>query len=186
MKNKLQEYLKVAQNGDIMLCHSETFIAKAIRKIDKCHYHHCEVIAIKDGIVHGIGSHPGQSRVQKLEERAEEKQWDDFTILRPLEDELIIKKAVNDTIWRSAEFRKYDIPLVFGILIYQTTGIHIKSLGSSSADICSELEQRYLMSLGDKNYYPENIKRPFFTPEDVLRYADRNKYLTLFEQKLKL
>jgi hypothetical protein len=148
--NKHREDLR---DGDIILCHSKKFIAKAIR--------HGRVFVMDAHPDKGV--HPGF-----LSHRMAFKQWDDIAVLRPKINKKRIEQSMNQAFSRAHDYIPYDMKGVFQILMYQKLGMWAGT-DHPGKDICSEFTQYYGIYLGIEEYFPRNLSRPFFTPQDHIR-----------------
>lgn len=164
--NKHREDLR---DGDIILCHSQKFIARAIRHVDNCYYHHSGIVFRKHGRVFVMDAHPDKGvHPGYLSHRIMQKQWDEIAVIRPKINKKRIEQAMDQAFSRAHEYVPYDFKAILNILMYQKTGGWFGEV-DPERDICSEFTQYYGIYLGVEDYFPRNLERPFFTPEDHLR-----------------
>ena len=95
-----------------------------------------------------------------------------------------INLAVTKALSKAEEGIEYDKLMLLRIAFYKKFKLDFKNLSSENKDICSEFARRYTNYLGAKCYSKETIGLDFITPQDFIRYMDRDKF-ELISEKVK-
>ena len=166
------------QDGDIGLCWSRKLIAKGIQLVDSAFYHHSFIAYRSYDRVMCMDSHPGKgTHPAYLSHRIVQQKWDGFIILRPNIGQSRINNALCNSFRLAEAFIPYDLIDIARILKYELTGKWTKS--NTEKMICSEFTQYYCINLGFDNFRTENLDRPFFTPQDHIRYMEPGQFTIL-------
>lgn len=176
--NALLKYQKVRHliwDGDIIVCKSDKLVAKTIQWFDNADYHHSGVIFKSYGRLFVMDAHPdGGVHPGYLSHRIIDKEWTDFTILRPKVKREVQEEALERSFEKANRFIPYNWRGVFKIAWWVFTGVY-KAAHENGKQICSHFTQEYVVNCGIESHDPLNVKRPFFTPQDHLRNKDKFK-----------
>lgn len=175
---KYQIYRGNVLPGDIILVRSNRPLAKAIQKIDDAYYTHAMVvfgIAGRKLIVDATGEGDKPNFLSyKM------KEYDDFCIIRINDLSYAQVKEGIGVIMRRAETSKgYDRSLMIRIAIQKKFGIDLTGLGDPNRDICSMFARKVTAYHHVYCYSPENLKSPWITPQDFIRFADPSEVTIL-------
>ena len=179
--NKYNTFRNSIEDGDIILCKNNGWIGKQISKFDNAYFTHSlvsfwksERLFIFDSTEAGV--HPELASVRM-------RRYSDFCIVRPDRSYKEREAALNKLFAYSEKGIKYDFRLIAQIALYQKTGINTFKKNNPYRDICSELSWIYTKFFPLNCYDKDRIERPFFTPEDFLRFAEEKDVYTLFTEK---
>lgn len=170
-----EKYDRVRQtikNGDVILFRGNSLLSKAIRWCDKSYYTHIGLVFEKCGRLFVLDSNDKGARPDFLSLRINE--YVDFFIISPKYSEREINDAITKLMEKSEQGIKYDFKLLLRIALYRKfkkDGRFAKDT-NDSRDICSEFVRRYLKLLGITAY--NSLETEWITPQDILRYYDRN------------
>jgi hypothetical protein len=175
---KYRAFRDKIQDGDIGLVWSNKPLARAIQHVDGAFYHHSFVAFKKFNRVFCMDAHPDKGvNPAYLSHRIEQQKWKGMIFLRPNTGRIVINNALCRTFELADSFIPYDFVDILRILQYQYTGRWKQT--ATEKMICSEFTQYYCINLGFENHHPDNLKRPFFTPQDHLRVMDNGQFTIL-------
>ena len=180
---KYERHRNCLKTGDIILCKNPKWIGRQITSLDDgAYYTHSLVVFWQSGRLFTFdstetGVHPELASIKM-------KQYSDFCVVRPQKNETEISSALEKLFQYSEKGIKYDFAQILKIAIYQKTGINIFKKNNPTRDICSELAWYYTQYFPLPCYEKERLTRPFFTPNDFIRYADENDTTILFNNFL--
>lgn len=171
------------KNGDIVLYHGTSMMAKAIQYFDNAYFNHAGIVWIPENSNRVLTLDMWQQGLMCLPLSRRMAGYADFCVLRPkfdfptgyiakgIENQNKINIAVNTALgmWDGREV-KYNYAILLRIALIKKTGIDITGLGKKDTFICSQFVQYYTSLLGFSIY--EGIK--LITPEDFLRFIDEN------------
>ncbi|KKQ95370.1 MAG: hypothetical protein UT21_C0006G0042 [Candidatus Woesebacteria bacterium GW2011_GWA1_39_11b] len=179
--NKYEEYRKAAQDGDIVLCRNTSWIGRQISKIDNAYYTHSLVIFWKAGRLFifdatETGAHPELASIRM-------ERYEDFCVVQPCRNAIEKERALEQLFIFSEPGIKYNFAAIVKIAAYEKLGLNIFKKPFPNREICSELSLKYCNGYPLKCYSEGRFSRPFFTPQDFIRYASQEDVIILFTEK---
>jgi hypothetical protein len=116
-----------------------------------------------------------------MSHRIKQQCWEDIHVIRPKQAKTRIKSALEAAFTKADDYIKYDLTEVKNIVIWHLFGKYPKNAGDENKFICSEFTQYYGIQLGVESYFPKNLKRPFFTPQDHKRLFNKDEFKIIVE-----
>lgn len=173
--DKYKIHRKDLKTGMIFLAVAETVAAKAVNHTDDSYVHHSGVIIEFMGRIMILDKQPNRDGLSFLSQRIREKKYTDFLVLEPQFPQEDVLRAVRNTMVRAESFIHYNKKILFAIWFYQKTGLWIGDIEEGD-DVCSFLTQYYAIEAGSIRLKQENVERPFFLPQDHLRYLHLEEF----------
>lgn len=179
--NCLQKYRAFRRNvedGDLFLSSSSKPLGQATKWADNCYFTHAGIAFKKDGRVYAMDSHPGKGTSPAfMSHRITQQKWNSLLFLRPNRTREEIDSA-RASVFSDAElfipYGWYDIP---NIIAWNKFGWDIGLSGQGK--VCSRFTQSYCIRMKMETFYPENLPRPIFTPEDHIRNFKDDEFTIL-------
>ena len=185
LEEKYNEYRKVAQDGDILLCRSEKFVGKSICKITKSYYSHSLVVFWKagrlfifDAQADGIKPKLASDRILSL--------YTDFCVIRMYN---FAENHLTEFFEQSEKGIKYDFKQIGKIALYELSKGKINLFPTKVDEndgraICSE-ESWVLTKIVKVMCYDKSLwKTPFFLPQYFYDMADKKEVAILFTENI--
>lgn len=183
IKEKYKQTRSIIKNGDIILFRGNNILSKIIQKCDhNAYYNHSGIVFKKFGRLFILDSNQHGVHPDFLSARMEK--YIDFFIISPKYAEKDINEALSNLFKQSEDGIKYDFSLLLKIAIYRKLFKvnKFKKDNYKNKDICSEFVRRYLKILGITSY--DYLKTEWITPQDILRYYDKNKMELKFNDSI--
>lgn len=179
--NILEKYLDHRhdiKHGDIILCHGDGLLAKAIQWTDNCYYNHVGLVIKYGDRLFTVdmwysGILDGKLVIVPLSERI--RDYKNFCIIRPQYSDAQIKNGVEKALnYLDFEVR-YDRLKLIKILLKKKLGMTV-NIDKEGKFICSEFVQKYTNYFSDRYRYIKDI-----TPADFIRSINNNYKVLLHD-----
>jgi len=174
--NKYLTHREEIKSGDVIIFRSKKWLGRIIQWIDNSYYNHAGIAFWSNDILFIVDSNENGVRPEFMSIRM--SKYVDFCALRPRKfNNKRIKKAINKSLRRGNSIIKYDFFLALKILFIKKLNINFKGFYSPNRDICSEFVRYYLDNFSDCY---SSLTMP--TPQDLIRYANKDKIEILFNK----
>ena len=179
IKEKYKQARPYIKNGDIVLFRGKRLLAKLIQYFDSAYYNHAGVIFKVGERVMIIDSNGKGVKPDFLSDRM--NGYIDFCILSPKRTEVEVCTTLDKVLERVDNGTKYDFFLLPRIAIIKKIKIDFIGWGSERRNISSEFVRYYTDWLNILCY--KNM--PLITPQDLIRYRDKEEISLLFNDSVK-
>jgi len=169
---KYKRLRPLIKDGDIILFHGTSIMARIIQWCDKSYYNHVGVVVEKLGAFYIVDANASGVQADRLSWRIKKYKRGTFIIIQPTVTDYIVEDELKSLLRRvDVKWVKYDFWNGFKELVNRKFNWNLKITYNDDADICSDTTANYTMSL-QMVLIEKFIKLRIAFPQDYIRYRN--------------